>query len=184
MDLPILAQVPEIATPTTIIGAFIAVTLSVTAVLVWVLRHVFLTTIPAIQAQHDKSRELFTVTVKAVQDKALADAEADRKASQATIDKLCTTFQAEARSERDLCQEQFRLINTSLIGLTTTLREQEEAMVERVNHHTTNTGTVYRHEIRNMIQEAIYGKEVWRRKLEEERASAMPQSRQEDQGSV
>jgi hypothetical protein len=184
MDWPILAQIPEVATPTTIIGAFIAVTLSVTGVLVWVLRHVFLTTVPAIQAQHDKSRELFAQTIKVIQDKALADAESDRKAHQMTVDKLCTTFQGEARAERDLCQEQFRLVNTSLIGLTATMREQEDAVVEKINHHTTNSGIQYRHEIRNMIQEAIYGKEVWRRKLEEERANTPPQSRQEDAGSV
>lgn len=180
MEFLMLAQIPEVATPTTIIGAFIAVTLSVTGVLVWVLRHVFLTTVPAIQAQHDKSRELFSQTIKVIQDKALADAENDRRAHQTTIDKLCTAFQAEAKAERDLCQEQFRLVNTSLVGLTATMREQEDAMIEKINHHTTNAGTQYRHEIRNMIQEAIYGKEVWRRKLEEERAAIPPQPRQEE----
>lgn len=49
----LLAQLPDAATPTTIVGAFIGIALSLAALLGWIMRHVFVTTIPSIIASSE-----------------------------------------------------------------------------------------------------------------------------------
>lgn len=48
-----LAQVPDVPTPTTIMGAFITVAIGLLGLVVWMMRHVFLTTIPSIIASSE-----------------------------------------------------------------------------------------------------------------------------------
>lgn len=136
MELTLLFAQAEAATPTTIVGAFIAVSVSLAALLGWVLRHVFITTIPSIVSSHD-----------------------------ATVAAICKEFRETTTAERAECSERYESLNGSILGLTKELGASRESIIGRVNEHSTAQASLYRHEIRNLINNAVLGKELAEAKL-------------------
>lgn len=138
-----LFGVESTATPTTIIGAFIAVSMSLVALVGWIMRHVFMTTIPSIVEDSKQAREAA---------KAASDA------------------------ERKLCAEQFNLINTSLVGLTTAMASNGSNIVNAVTEHTTKAMADYRHDIYDKINEAVLTREVHLARKAQEQKNKTPSS--------
>jgi hypothetical protein len=169
--LQLLAQLPEQATPNTIVGAFIAVALALSALVGWVVRHVFVTTIPESTKVTLAVAENFKEAIKTIaassdtnQAGMRADNQALRAQHDANLGRVLAAVQAEGAAERRLCQEQFTSLNAAIIGLTSTIREEREAIVAAVNHHTTEACAAYRHDLYDKLNEAVMGKaaERWR----------------------
>lgn len=139
----------DIPVPTTIVGAFIAISISLVGLVAWILRHLFQTTIPDI----NKTGEAKHAAV-------LEEVKAGRVAHEATIARLCDTFQRESEGRRKECEQEVALINASIAGLTTAVREGNERIVASVNQHTTEQVAVYRHDIYDKINEAVMGREL------------------------
>ena len=144
------AQTGEVnATPTTIIGAFIFVCLSLVGLMGWLLRHLFVTTIPAIVADQKEQREAHE-----------ADQKAQRETSEASLTEVCEAFKQESQAERKLCAEQFTLVNASLAALTAVINQDRSAIVAQINQHTTEAMAQYRHDLYDKMNEIALGKEI------------------------
>jgi hypothetical protein len=134
-----LAQIADAATPTTIVGAFIFVCLALVALLGWVLKHLFATTIPGIMAEQKEQREC----------------------NEKNLTTIISAYQSETKAERDLCAEQFTLVRAGLATLTTACGQHNEIMARTINEHTTEQMAAYRHEMYDKINQAVLGKELY-----------------------
>jgi hypothetical protein len=158
----VLGQLPtEVATPTTIVGAFIAVTMLLAGLLVWMLRYVFMTTIPAIMATAELKHAAILAEQKENRECYEAEQKAARECFEATINRVCEKFGAEGAAERKLCADQFASQNAALVALTAVLHEEREVMVATINAHTTEQATAYRHDLYDKLNQAVLGKELY-----------------------
>src|SRR4051812_15996434 len=130
-----LADVDLAATPTTIVGAFIFVALSLVALIGWILKHLFITTIPGILSDQKAQRECY-------EEQQAQQREAHEKALNAIV----SSFRAETSDERRLCAEQFTLVNTTLAGLTSAVNQEGGRIIAAINAHTTEQMGAYRHQ--------------------------------------
>lgn len=172
MTLSLLAQaVPDAATPTTIVGAFIFVALSLVALVGWLLRNVFITTIPSLLLTNSETVKQITgtheTTVKTMTDAAtskhmalLVEQKSQRESHEKNLVDLCKVFREESAAERQQCAQQFAAVNASLISLVAAQGEERTAIVAAVNEHTTNQAAQYRHDLYDRLNEAVLGKEL------------------------
>lgn len=145
----------DIPTPTTILGAFILVSISMSGVIVWLMRHVFSTTIPAL----------------------LANQEQERKSHEATINAVVKGYKEEAAAERKLCEEKFELVNASLVALATSSVADGRTQVAEINRHTSEAMAQYRHDMKDSIQQAVLENDLYLlRKREKQEAKPEDQS--------
>lgn len=128
----------EPATPTTIIGAFIFLTLALMGLVGWLIKHVFVTTIPGIMAEMQAQREANANNLKAVME----------NSNQSTA------------AERALCAEQFSLVQTQIAALTTAVRQEGPNLIAEINRHTTEQAAAYRHDLVDKMNEAVLGREL------------------------
>ncbi len=151
--MTLLAQaplpVPDGVAPTTIIGAFIFVTLSLMSVLVWVIRHVFVTTIPSVIATGEAKHNLV-----------VTEQRAQRECYERNLDAMCKTFAAEGAAERKQCADQFMSMTATLVGLTAALAEERQAIVAAVKQHVTEQAMAYRHELYDKLNTAVLGRDL------------------------
>lgn len=136
--LSMFAQVEPVM-PTTVTGGFIAISMMLVGLVVWLMRHVFLTTIPGILAEMAAARETYT--------------------SEAA--KARETFTETNADERRLCAEQFALVNAGMSALAQVGVVDRQAIVAEINQHVTESAVAYRHELNNVIQQAVLGKELY-----------------------
>src|SRR5437667_5765789 len=160
MGLALLAQA-EMATPTTIVGAFIFVALCLVGLVGWILKHLFLTTIPGLIQTAETKHQALVEEVKA-----------QRESHETIIGQLCKTFEVTNAAERKMCADETALLNTSMASLTGAIREREEQIVARVNEHTTDSAGKYRHDIYDQIHAAIMRRSVEGAKQEREKRKA------------
>lgn len=148
----LLAQVPEVlpATPTTIIGAFITVSLSLVGLLVWVLRHVFLTTIPSIVGEQKAQRESND-----------ANQAAQRVSNEKNLAIVIEAFKAEGAAERKQCADQSASTNSAILALAVDAREGRETALATVREHVTKEAAAYRHDLYDKLNEAVMGRELY-----------------------
>jgi len=129
----------EIATPTTITGAFIFISVLLVGVIVWILKHVFMTTIPSI----------------------VAELKSERESNESNINKICENFKIDMAAERKMCAEQNAEVSRILTALIASTAQGQQASMAEINRHTTEQVSAYRHEMRDDIQQAVLGREVF-----------------------
>ena len=156
----------SVATPTTIVGAFIAVTLALAGLLGWVIRHLFITTIPGLLGD--------ATTLRAAHEKVVAqlvtDQATQREIHRVMIMDLANVFRSETLAERSLCKEQFAAVNASLAALVAVIGQDRQATIAAINQHTTQAMAEYRHDLADKIQQAVLGRDLHlARKLAEEK---------------
>ncbi len=139
MDLSSLFAQELPAPPTTVTAALITLSVSLLGVVVWVVRHVFVTTIPGI----------------------LASQQEERKANQAIMEEVCTTFKSEAAEERKSRDQNFTLVNSSLVALASSSAADGKQQVAEINRHVSEEIAKYRHEQRDIIHQAVLQRDLY-----------------------
>lgn len=170
----LLAQIPEGATPTTIIGAFIFISVTLVALIGWLMRHLFLTTIPGQQAAFTAALTTVTESNEKKHAAVIGEQKAQRESHEKTLEGLMLTFRQEAAAERKQCGEQFAALQASIVGLVAAQGEERKAVIASVNEHTTAQAAVYRHDLLDRMNEAVMGRELaqMRKSQLQERADA------------
>jgi hypothetical protein len=136
--LPAQADVTA-ATPTTIVGAFIFVAVSLVLLIGWILKHLFMTTIPGV----------------------LADAKEQRECHERTVDAIVSSARTEQAAERALCEKRAALTDAAVAALTTATSRASDEMTRAINDHTTEQATKYRHDLYDAINRAVLTRDLY-----------------------
>lgn len=155
-----LAQIPDAATPTTIVGAFITIAVSLAFLIGWILRHVFMTTIPQTTKAFTDSILVISNSRDTGQAGLLAEQRAQREAHDKQCQEMYKLFRDETAAERRQCADQFQAMNAASTAMATSISEERRAIIASVNGHTSEAMAAYRHDLRGMIQEAVMGREL------------------------
>lgn len=129
----------EAATPTTIVGAFIFVALALMSLIGWLMRHIFLTTIPAIHAEQAAERK--------------AHEESEARQRKEHTDDL--------EAERALRDKQFGVVNAAIVALTSVVDKGREATVSEMKRHITEAMAQYRHDLYDKLNQAVLGRDLY-----------------------
>ena len=159
----LIAQVEVNATPTTIVGAFIAVSGSLVILVGWLVKHIFMTTIPSILKDAEDQRNKHSEEQKA-----------QRLANEKALTEISTAYRAESNQERILCKEQFSLMHAALTGLTSAINNDREHTLASVKSFIIEATAAYRHDIRDVVNQAVLTRDMYlaQKMAEQNRAKA------------
>lgn len=187
------------ATPTTIAGAFIAVCMVLAGLVGWLMRHVFLVTIPGLvaelasqrdahaklQAEKDAAHAKAQAEKDAAHEKViaamLAENKAQREAHAELVAEIGERYKAAADEERKLCTQQFALVNTALAGLTAVVGQERPLIVAELSQKITEAVSAYRHEQSDKLEQAVFGRELYLEKKKREALEEQQRQRQDDE---
>lgn len=81
-----------------------------------------------------------------------------------SLQEVTTSFKAESAAERNLCEKQFAVVNTALVGLANGISQEGDTIVATIRQHITEAVSAYRHDLRDIINEAVLTREVYQAK--------------------
>lgn len=92
---------------------------------------------------------------------------------------VTVAFKEEATAERHLCEKQFAIVHAALVGLTAGVGQEGRNIVASINQHVTEAMSAYRHDLTNMINEAVLGRELYLAKKRQQMLDAKSGRRDE-----